>query len=200
MPMPPTTLCTREVAPPAQDSASAADRSSDLPVFAHVENRVAGCSYLRPFCSLAGIDNCIKLLGRHDVAYAEGIGMVELKVAEDWPVREASPRPRSRPWCRRAQTRPTAACRPLSPSYSRPPLYRCCGRCLPAWKPQRRSRGSLVAAALRRLGCCDAACNPAGRRSPERPDLVLRCSGWLAPPRQGPGQLSSRWAASWGHR
>eukprot|EP00964_Phaeocystis_antarctica_P119316 scaffold83064_cov27-Phaeocystis_antarctica.AAC.1 len=32
--------------------------------------------------------------------------------------------------------------------------------------------------------------------SPERPDLVLRCSGRLAPPRQGPGQLCSRWAAS----
>jgi hypothetical protein len=35
--------------------------------------------------------------------------MAELKVAEDWPVRDASPCPRCCPWCRHAQTRPTAA-------------------------------------------------------------------------------------------
>eukprot|EP00964_Phaeocystis_antarctica_P126828 scaffold90498_cov61-Phaeocystis_antarctica.AAC.3 len=72
----------------------------------------------------------------------------------------------------------------------------CCGRCVPAWRPQKRPRGALATAAPRRPGCCDAACNPAGRRSPKRPELVLRCSGRLAPPRQGPGQLCSRWEAS----
>jgi len=35
--------------------------------------------------------------------------MAELKTAENWPVRDASPCPRCRPWCRRARTRPTAA-------------------------------------------------------------------------------------------
>ena len=35
--------------------------------------------------------------------------MAELKVAEDWPVRDASPCPRCCPWCRHARTRPTAA-------------------------------------------------------------------------------------------
>ena len=37
------------------------------------------------------------------------MGMAELKVAEDWPVRDASPCPRCCPWCRHARTRPTAA-------------------------------------------------------------------------------------------
>eukprot|EP00964_Phaeocystis_antarctica_P008730 scaffold4727_cov38-Phaeocystis_antarctica.AAC.1 len=50
-----------------------------------------------------------------------------------------------------------------------------------------------VTSPTRVLRCC---VYPAGRRSPERPELVLRCSGRLAPPRQGPGQLCSRWAAS----
>ena len=35
--------------------------------------------------------------------------MAELKTAEDWPVRDASPYPRCGPWCRHARTRPTAA-------------------------------------------------------------------------------------------
>ena len=37
------------------------------------------------------------------------MGMAELKVAKDWPVRDASPCPRCGPWCRHARTRPTAA-------------------------------------------------------------------------------------------
>ena len=86
--------------------------------------------------------------------------------------------------------------RPPRPAYPRPPLHRCCGRCGPARRPQRRPRGSLDAAAPRRPGCCEAASNPAGRRSPERPELVLRYSDRLALPRQDPGQLCRRWAAS----
>ena len=86
--------------------------------------------------------------------------------------------------------------RPPRPTYPRPPLHRCCGRCGPAWRPQRRPRGSLDAAAPRRPGCWDAASNPAGRRSPERPELVLRYSDRLALLRQDPGQLCRRWAAS----
>jgi hypothetical protein len=35
--------------------------------------------------------------------------MTELKTAEAWPVRDASPYPRCGPWCRHARTRPTAA-------------------------------------------------------------------------------------------
>ena len=35
--------------------------------------------------------------------------MAKLKIAEDWPVRDASPCPRCGPWCRHARTRPTAA-------------------------------------------------------------------------------------------
>ena len=35
--------------------------------------------------------------------------MAELKTAEDWPVRDASPCPRCGPWCRHARTRLTAA-------------------------------------------------------------------------------------------
>ena len=64
---------------------------------------------LRPSCVLAGLYSCIELLGRHDVAHVERMGMAELKTAENWPVRDASPCPRCRPWCRRARTRPTAA-------------------------------------------------------------------------------------------
>ena len=64
---------------------------------------------LRPPCVLAGLYSCIELIERHDVAHVEGMGMAELKAAEDWPVRDASPCPRCRPWCRRARTRPTAA-------------------------------------------------------------------------------------------
>ena len=64
---------------------------------------------LRPCCVLAGLYSCIELLGRHDVAHVERMGMAELKTAENWPVRDASPCPRCRPWCRRARTRPTAA-------------------------------------------------------------------------------------------
>ena len=35
--------------------------------------------------------------------------MAELKTAEDWPVRDASPCPRCGLWCRHARTRPTAS-------------------------------------------------------------------------------------------
>ena len=43
------------------------------------------------------------------MAHAEETGIAELKAAEEWPVRDASPCPRSRPWCCRVRTRPTAA-------------------------------------------------------------------------------------------
>ena len=44
----------------------------------------------------AGVDlySCIELLGWHGVVHTEGIGIAELKAAEDWPVRDASPCPR----------------------------------------------------------------------------------------------------------
>ena len=35
--------------------------------------------------------------------------MAELKTAEDWPVRDASPCPRCRPWPHHARAHPTAA-------------------------------------------------------------------------------------------
>ena len=98
----------------------------------------------------------------------------------------APPRP-SPPHCRY---------RPPRPAYPRVPLHRRCVRSGPAWRPQRRPRGALTAAAPRRPGCCDAPSNPAGRRSPDRPELVPRCSGQLSPPRQDPGQPCSRWATS----
>jgi len=41
---------------------------------------------LRPSCALAGLYSCIELIERHDVAHVEGMGMAELKAAEDWPV------------------------------------------------------------------------------------------------------------------
>ena len=85
---------------------------------------------------------------------------------------------------------------PPRASYPWPPFHRSCGRCWPTWRPQRRPWSALAAAAPRRPGCCDGACNPVRRRSPERPDLALRCSGRLSPPRQSRGQLCSRWEAS----
>ena len=133
------------------------------------------------------------------MAYVKGMSMAELKNAEDWPVRDASP-------CRGPTTPEPVApprpnpphCRypPPRPAYPRVPLHRCCVRSGPAWRPQRRPRGALAAAAPRRPGCCDAPSNPAGRRSPDRPELVPRCSGQLSPPRQDPSQPCSRWATS----
>ena len=64
---------------------------------------------LRPCCALAGLYSCIELTDWLDVAHVEGMGMAELKTAEDWPVRDASPCPRCGPWCRHARTRLTAA-------------------------------------------------------------------------------------------
>ena len=132
------------------------------------------------------------------MAHVKGMSMAELKTAEDWPVRDASLCPRCRPWPHHARAHPTAAIDlPDQPTrvYALP-LHRCCVRSGPAWRPQRSPRGALTAAAPRRPGCCDAPSNPAGRRSPDQPELVPRRSGRLAPPRQGPGQPCSRWAAS----
>ena len=43
------------------------------------------------------------------MAHVKGMSMAELKTAEDWPVRDASPCPRCRPWPHHARTHPTAA-------------------------------------------------------------------------------------------
>ena len=123
--------------------------------------------------------------------------MAKLKTAEDWPVRDASPCPRCGPWCRHARTRPTAAI-DLPDQPTRGHLFtgvvadvgrrggRRGGRGGLSMPPPRVDRGAGMLRATR----------PAGRRSPERPELVLRYSDLLALPRQGPGQLCSRWAAS----
>jgi hypothetical protein len=54
--------------------------------------------------------------------------------------------------------------------------------------------GALAAAAPRRPGCCDAASNPAGRRPPDRPELVPSSTCGPAPP--GPAPDVARTAAT----
>ena len=43
------------------------------------------------------------------MAHVKGMSMAELKTAEDWPVRDASPCPQCRTWRHHARTHPTAA-------------------------------------------------------------------------------------------
>ena len=122
--------------------------------------------------------------------------MTELKTAEAWPVRDASPYPRCGPWCRHARTRPTAAI-DLPDQPTRGHLFTGVVADVGRRGDRRGGRGALSTPPPRAdRGGCDAASNPAGRRSPDRPELVIRCPGRLATPRQGPGQLCSHWAAS----
>ena len=123
--------------------------------------------------------------------------MTELKTAEAWPVRDASPYPHG---AARGAATPEPAPLPLSTSQTSLPAATSSQVLWLMWAgaeaakeaaggvsppPPRADRGAAMLRAT-----------PAGRRSLDRPELVLRCSGRLATPRQGPGQLCSRWAAS----
>ena len=122
--------------------------------------------------------------------------MAELKTAEDWPVRDASLCPRCRPWPHHARAHPTAAI-DLPDQPTRVYLFIGVVSDLGRRGGRRGGRGGLSPPPLRvDPGAAIAASNPAWRRSPDRPELVPRCSGRLSPPSQCRGQLCSRWSAS----
>ena len=123
--------------------------------------------------------------------------MAELKAAEHRPVRGISRCPRCRPWYRHARTRPTAAS-DLPDQPARALLFTGVVADIGRRGGRRRGRGGLSPPPLRVDPC--AAMLRASRPGSGRRSNLASCPGaqrgWLAPPKQSPGQLCSRRAAS----